>query len=145
MARAARGISLPRPHPAGRLLGHAPLWEELSERSTELAAQDVDLREREQSLAALADELERKERLVRDADQEPINLVTQRFEATLDGRTAAAELGLNLKELESYLTTQSEDAIRAVRDAFVDSREPIKRLALKRVKDAYKREGIEAC
>src|SRR5262249_8292168 len=28
---------------------------------------------------------------VRDPDQEPVNLVTQRFEATLDGRTAAAE------------------------------------------------------
>jgi WD40 repeat protein len=40
---------------------------------------------------------------VRDPDQEPVNLVTQRFEATLDGRTAAAELGLTLEALGSLL------------------------------------------
>jgi WD40 repeat protein/mono/diheme cytochrome c family protein len=40
---------------------------------------------------------------VRDPDQEPVNLVTQRFEATLDGRTAAAELGLKLEEFASFL------------------------------------------
>lgn len=34
----------------------------------------------------------------RDPDQEPVNLVTQRFEGTLDGRTAAAELGLTLEQ-----------------------------------------------
>ena len=35
---------------------------------------------------------------LRDPDQEPVNLVTQRFEGTLDGRTAAAEFGLTLEE-----------------------------------------------
>jgi hypothetical protein len=40
---------------------------------------------------------------VRDPDQEPVNLVTQRFEATLDGRSAAAELGLKPEELGSFL------------------------------------------
>jgi mono/diheme cytochrome c family protein len=40
---------------------------------------------------------------VHDPDQEPVNLVTQRFEATLDGRTAAAELGLTLPELGRFL------------------------------------------
>jgi mono/diheme cytochrome c family protein len=40
---------------------------------------------------------------VRDPDQEPVNLVTQRFEATLDGRTAAAELGLTVEEFGRFL------------------------------------------
>jgi hypothetical protein len=40
---------------------------------------------------------------VRDPDQEPINLVTQRFEATLDGQTAAAELGLTAAEFARFL------------------------------------------
>jgi WD40 repeat protein len=40
---------------------------------------------------------------VRDADQEPVNLVTQRFEGTLDGRTAAAELGLKADQLGPFL------------------------------------------
>jgi mono/diheme cytochrome c family protein len=40
---------------------------------------------------------------IRDPDQEPVNLVTQRFEATLDGRTAAAELGLTVPELGQFL------------------------------------------
>jgi mono/diheme cytochrome c family protein len=40
---------------------------------------------------------------VRDPDQEPVNLVTQRFEGTLDGRTAAAELGLTLAEFGAFL------------------------------------------
>ena len=40
---------------------------------------------------------------VRDPDQEPINLVTQRFEGTLDGRTAAAELGLKVEQLGPFL------------------------------------------
>lgn len=40
---------------------------------------------------------------VRDPDQEPINLTAQRFEATLDGRTAAAELGLSLKDMGVFL------------------------------------------
>ena len=45
---------------------------------------------------------------VRDPDQEPINLVTLRFEATLDGRTAAAELGLSLEELGSFLSGNTD-------------------------------------
>jgi hypothetical protein len=40
---------------------------------------------------------------VRDPDQEPVNLVTQRFEGTLDGRTAAAELGLSMEEFGQFL------------------------------------------
>lgn len=40
---------------------------------------------------------------VRDPDQEPVNLTTLRFEATLDGRTAAAELGLSLKDVGIFL------------------------------------------
>lgn len=48
---------------------------------------------------------------VRDADQEPINLVTQRFEATLDGAAAAAELGLTIEELATYLQ-QNPDQTR---------------------------------
>lgn len=48
---------------------------------------------------------------LRDPDQEPVNLVTQRFEATLDGRTAAAELGLTLSEL-SQLLKQDRDMAR---------------------------------
>ncbi len=40
---------------------------------------------------------------VRDPDQEPVNLVTLRFEATLDGPSAAAELGLKLEEFGSFL------------------------------------------
>ena len=40
---------------------------------------------------------------VRDPDQEPVNLVTQRFEATLDGPMAAAEFGLNIEEFGSFL------------------------------------------
>jgi len=48
---------------------------------------------------------------VRDADQEPINLVTQRFEATLDGATAAAELGLTVEELATYVQ-QNPDQTR---------------------------------
>jgi hypothetical protein len=39
----------------------------------------------------------------RDPDQEPVNLVTQRFEATLDGQTAAAELGLTVAEFGRFL------------------------------------------
>lgn len=48
---------------------------------------------------------------VRDPDQEPVNLVTQRFEATLDGPTAAAELGLKASELERFLK-QNTDLVR---------------------------------
>jgi mono/diheme cytochrome c family protein len=40
---------------------------------------------------------------VRDPDQEPVNLVTLRFEGTLDGPTAAGELGLKFDELASFL------------------------------------------
>jgi WD40 repeat protein/mono/diheme cytochrome c family protein len=47
---------------------------------------------------------------VRDPDQEPVNLVTQRFEATLDGRTAAAELGLKLEELGPFLKQNPDQA-----------------------------------
>src|SRR5438309_7995023 len=47
---------------------------------------------------------------VRDPDQEPVNLVTLRFEATLDGTTAAAELGLKLDELGSFLKVNSDQA-----------------------------------
>ncbi len=45
---------------------------------------------------------------VRDPDQEPVNLVTLRFEATLDAPTAAAELGLKVEELGSFLKGNSE-------------------------------------
>ncbi len=47
---------------------------------------------------------------VRDPDQEPINLVTGRFEATLDGPTAAAELGLKLEELGLFLKENLDQA-----------------------------------
>jgi WD40 repeat protein len=47
---------------------------------------------------------------VRDPDQEPINLVTQRFEATLDGPTAAAELGLPIAELGPFLKGNADHA-----------------------------------
>ncbi len=40
---------------------------------------------------------------VHDPDQEPVNLVTQRFEATLDGQTAAAELGLTVAEFGRFV------------------------------------------
>jgi mono/diheme cytochrome c family protein len=46
----------------------------------------------------------------RDPDQEPVNLITQRFEATLDGPTAAAELGLRLDELEPFFRQNPEQA-----------------------------------
>jgi hypothetical protein len=44
----------------------------------------------------------------RDPDQEPINLVTQRFEGTLDGRTAAGELGLSATEFARFLKEQPD-------------------------------------
>lgn len=47
---------------------------------------------------------------VRDPDQEPVNLVTLRFEATLDGRGAAAELGLTLEEFGSFLKQNPDHA-----------------------------------
>lgn len=47
---------------------------------------------------------------LRDADQEPINLVTQRFEATLDGASAAAELGLKMDELAAIFKKNPEEA-----------------------------------
>ena len=47
---------------------------------------------------------------VRDPDQEPINLVTLRFEATLDGRSAAAELGLKLEDLGPFLKQNPDQA-----------------------------------
>src|SRR5205823_308564 len=47
---------------------------------------------------------------VRDADQEQVNLVTARFEGTLDGITAAAELGLKLDEFGSFLRQNPEHA-----------------------------------
>lgn len=45
---------------------------------------------------------------VRDPEQEPVNLVTLRFEATLDAPTAAAELGLKLEELGPFLKGNPE-------------------------------------
>jgi WD40 repeat protein len=51
---------------------------------------------------------------LRDPDQEPINLVTQRFEATLDGNTAAAELGLTLPEFGLALKQTSDQARKAL-------------------------------
>jgi hypothetical protein len=51
---------------------------------------------------------------VRDADQEPVNLVTQRFEATLDGTTAAAELGMTLAEFAAALKQSTESARKAL-------------------------------
>jgi WD40 repeat protein len=47
---------------------------------------------------------------LRDPDQEPVNLVTQHFEATLDGTTAAAELGLPIAELGPFLRENSDHA-----------------------------------
>jgi WD40 repeat protein len=47
---------------------------------------------------------------IRDPDQEPVNLVTQRFEMTLDGTTAAAELGLTLKEFGQFLKKHPDQA-----------------------------------
>jgi mono/diheme cytochrome c family protein len=46
----------------------------------------------------------------RDPDQEPVNLVTQRYEATLDKPTAAAELGLNITELRRFLKEHADQA-----------------------------------
>jgi WD40 repeat protein/mono/diheme cytochrome c family protein len=45
---------------------------------------------------------------VRDPEQEPVNLVTLRFEATLDAPTAAAELGLKVEELGPFLKGNAE-------------------------------------
>jgi mono/diheme cytochrome c family protein len=47
---------------------------------------------------------------VRDPDQEPINFVTQRYEATLDGLTAAAELGLSVAEFGRLLKEHPDQA-----------------------------------
>ena len=47
---------------------------------------------------------------VRDPDQEPVNLVAQRFEMTLDGPSAAAELGLTLKEFGVLLKKHPDQA-----------------------------------
>jgi mono/diheme cytochrome c family protein len=47
---------------------------------------------------------------LRDPDHEPINLVTQRFEATLDGQTAAAELGVTLTEFGIFLKQNPDQA-----------------------------------
>jgi hypothetical protein len=51
---------------------------------------------------------------LRDPDQEPINLVTQRFEATLDGLTAAAELGLTPHDFAAVLKQASEPTRKAL-------------------------------
>jgi WD40 repeat protein len=51
---------------------------------------------------------------LRDPDQEPINLVTQRYEATLDGRLVAAELGLTPEQFAVALTQSSEAARKAL-------------------------------
>ena len=45
---------------------------------------------------------------IRDPDQEPINRVTQRFEGTLDGLAAAAELGLTPEELSRLLDRNAD-------------------------------------
>lgn len=47
---------------------------------------------------------------IRDPDHEPVNLVTQRFEMTLDGTTAAAELGLTVKEFGQLLKKNPDQA-----------------------------------
>jgi len=47
---------------------------------------------------------------LRDPDQEPVNLVTQRFEMTLDGPSAAAELGLTMKEFGLLLKKNPDQA-----------------------------------
>jgi len=47
---------------------------------------------------------------VRDPDQEPVNLVTQRFEGTLDGSIAAAELGLKLDAFAAFLKQNADHA-----------------------------------
>src|SRR5262249_5397616 len=47
---------------------------------------------------------------LRDPEQEPVNLVTQRFEMTLDGPSAAAELGVPLKEFGQFLKNHPEQA-----------------------------------
>lgn len=51
---------------------------------------------------------------LRDPDQEPINVVTQRFEATLDGATAAAELGLTPAEFALALKQSSAQTRKAL-------------------------------
>jgi mono/diheme cytochrome c family protein len=45
-----------------------------------------------------------------DPDQEPVNLITQRFEGTLDGATAAAELGLKPAEFAAFLKQNPDQA-----------------------------------
>jgi tricorn protease-like protein len=45
---------------------------------------------------------------MRDPEQEPVNLVTLRFEATIDAPTAAAELGLKVEELGPFLKGNPE-------------------------------------
>lgn len=47
---------------------------------------------------------------VRDPDHEPVNLVTQRFEGTLDGPGAAAELGLEPGEFARFLKHEPDKA-----------------------------------
>jgi mono/diheme cytochrome c family protein len=47
---------------------------------------------------------------VRDPDQEPVNLVTQRFEGTIDGVTAASEFGLKIDEFAAFLKQNPEHA-----------------------------------
>jgi hypothetical protein len=47
-----------------------------------------------------------------------------------------------LDKLEAQIATQGDDPIREVTNAFQDSKEPMRCLALKRVMEAYKRDGI---
>ncbi len=47
---------------------------------------------------------------VRDPDQEPVNLVTLRYEATINGQYAAAELGLKIEDFSAYLKQNADHA-----------------------------------
>jgi hypothetical protein len=48
-----------------------------------------------------------------------------------------------INELEAEPSAKPEGAFRQVSNAFQDSTEPMLGLALKRVKEAYKRQGVE--
>jgi hypothetical protein len=59
------------------------------------------------------------------------------------GYTADRELRIDrIDQLEAEPSAQPDGAFRRVSNAFQDSREPMRGLALRRVKEAYQREGL---
>src|SRR5438552_13025081 len=74
----------------------AALWEEVGERSTELAAQEANLGEREQALIREAEDLRRREGLVRDAEAR----VEAGRRQQVDLETMQAEVSARLIEVD---------------------------------------------